>query len=203
LTGIVTRLLLVRHGRSTWNETGRWQGWADPPLSAAGEQQAEEAAARLGATVIHHVVASDLQRARRTAELIARSLDVERIVIEPGFRERNAGEWTGLTRAEIEATSPGILDAYFAGRLPAPPGGEDTATLVQRALAAAERISTGRESANVLVVTHTGLIRALARHLGLPAKGVANLGGRWFEWSGTLAAGDAVDLLDRAPSAAG
>ncbi|HMF05349.1 MAG TPA: phosphoglycerate mutase family protein, partial [Acidimicrobiia bacterium] len=41
------RLLLVRHGESTWNAQSRWQGQADPPLSPFGERQAEDATARL------------------------------------------------------------------------------------------------------------------------------------------------------------
>ncbi len=40
-------LLLIRHAQSVWNEAGRWQGWADPPLSALGEEQTQQAAARL------------------------------------------------------------------------------------------------------------------------------------------------------------
>ena len=38
----MTRLLLVRHGESEWNAAGRWQGWADPPLSEMGLTQAAE-----------------------------------------------------------------------------------------------------------------------------------------------------------------
>ena len=43
-------LLLLRHGQSTWNDEGRWQGQADPPLSALGSAQASEAASRLAGT---------------------------------------------------------------------------------------------------------------------------------------------------------
>ena len=44
----MTRILLVRHGESTWNADGRWQGQADPPLSDLGRSQAAEAAAKVG-----------------------------------------------------------------------------------------------------------------------------------------------------------
>ncbi|MBA2326593.1 MAG: histidine phosphatase family protein, partial [Actinobacteria bacterium] len=71
---MATRLFLVRHGESTWNADGRWQGQADPPLSALGEEQACDAAARLAAGGFSRVVASDLQRARRTAEILAEAL---------------------------------------------------------------------------------------------------------------------------------
>ena len=66
------RLLLVRHGESTWNAARRWQGWADPPLSDLGRRQAVEAAARLADLDLgDRVVASDLRRAIETAELLA------------------------------------------------------------------------------------------------------------------------------------
>src|SRR5512141_227894 len=67
------RLLLLRHGESTWNAEHRWQGWLDPPLSPKGEAQA---AAR-ARTLAHEMFAprviytSDLERAARTAEIIA------------------------------------------------------------------------------------------------------------------------------------
>ena len=68
----MSRLLLLRHGQSEWNAAGRWQGQADIPLSARGEQQAEEAARRLadlGGNPFRAVVASDLRRTVRTAEI--------------------------------------------------------------------------------------------------------------------------------------
>ena len=61
----MTRLLLVRHGQSTWNADGRWQGQADPPLSPLGRDQALTAAQRVGTVDV--VLASDLQRAVETA----------------------------------------------------------------------------------------------------------------------------------------
>ena len=65
----MTRILLVRHGLSEWNEAGRWQGWADAPLSEVGMQQARAAADAVGA--VDGIVASDLSRAVVTAEIIA------------------------------------------------------------------------------------------------------------------------------------
>src|SRR2546423_12200717 len=76
-SALMARLLVVRHGESTWNAQSRWQGQADPPLSALGERQAEEAAERLGQIAsISAIWTSDLVRARRTAELIGTQLGV-------------------------------------------------------------------------------------------------------------------------------
>ena len=96
------RVLLIRHGRSTWNAERRWQGWADPPLSPRGIAQAEAAAAALKDVAIQVVVSSDLVRARSTAEIIARAAGVG-VSIEPALRERDVGLCSGLTADEIEA----------------------------------------------------------------------------------------------------
>ena len=104
----MTRMLLVRHGQSEWNALGRWQGQADPPLSALGREQARSAVARLGAVDL--IVASDLDRALTTAAIMAEGLGVGPVMVEPRLRERSAGEWSGLTRAEIDEQWPGYLD---------------------------------------------------------------------------------------------
>ncbi|HEX8581069.1 MAG TPA: histidine phosphatase family protein, partial [Acidimicrobiales bacterium] len=80
------RVLLVRHGQSVWNAEGRWQGQLDPPLSDVGAEQARAAAAHLDGVVA--VATSDLDRARRTAEILAEALGVGPAIVEPGLRER-------------------------------------------------------------------------------------------------------------------
>ena len=99
------RLLLLRHGESTWNAAGRWQGHADPPLSTTGTAQARAAAAAL--VEIGAVWCSDLVRARQTAELCA---PAGRRGATPSrcSRERDVGAWTGLTREAIEESLPGM-----------------------------------------------------------------------------------------------
>ena len=173
-------LLVVRHGQSTWNADGRWQGQADPPLSPLGEQQAAAAGRTLHAC--DAVFSSDLVRAARTAEIIADSvLDGGRaaVVADARIRERNAGEWTGLTRREIEQRDPGAL-----GEGRRPPGFEPDTELSARALAAlTEFAATLADGATALVVTHGGVIRSLERSLGgggaqpIPTSGSA----RWGE----------------------
>src|SRR4051812_28738357 len=103
----MTRILLVRHGESEWNAMGRWQGQADPPLTDLGRRQAFAAAASLG--TVDGIAASDLQRASDTAEIISNQLGVGPVVIDPRFRERDAGEWSGLTRHDIHRDWPGYL----------------------------------------------------------------------------------------------
>lgn len=177
-TEIVSRLLLVRHGQSTWNAQGRWQGQADPPLSEAGVAQAS-AAAKLLDHGIDVIWSSDLQRAHHTARILAapRALTV---VPDPRVRERDAGPWTGLTRDEIEAQFPGYLTARRR-----PPGFEADDALARRALDALREFAAALDGGTGLVVTHGGLILAVERHHGLERTPIANLEGRWLEWTGS------------------
>lgn len=190
-----TGLLLVRHGQSTWNAEGRWQGHADPPLSETGLRQARAAAPALAG--IDAVWCSDLVRARQTAEACAPPKTV--VDEDPRLRERDVGSWTGLTREEIEDRWPGwIAD----GRRP--DGWEDDAVLAGRAWAAlrsvAATLGAGRRS---LVVSHGGVIRAVEARQGAPPRPVPNLGGVWLHAaSGDLVLGDRVTLVDAGSGAA-
>jgi broad specificity phosphatase PhoE len=195
--GTRTRLLLVRHGESTWNADGRWQGQADPPLSQLGEEQAAEAATRVDP--VDAVWASDLVRARRTAEIVAGGLgakgDPVAVRLDSRLRERDAGEWQGKTRAEIAEHWPGYLES---GRRPL--GYESDDALLERVLSAIDEIGAAHCGSSVLLVVHGGIVRTLERHFGEDHLGLLpNLGGRWVvrdtdagEWS----LGDRVLLLE-------
>jgi probable phosphoglycerate mutase len=183
------RVLLIRHGQSTWNAEGRWQGQADPPLSSLGERQAIEATRAVAALAPARVVSSDLRRAVRTAELLVPAgADLE---IDEVWRERHAGSWTGLTRPEIDEQFPGWFAAHRS-----PPGFENDDALLRRALPALTTLV--RDTVGVaIVVTHGGVIRTLERHLHATSEPVPNLGGRWFHAEdGRVALGDRDVLID-------
>jgi probable phosphoglycerate mutase len=184
-----TRVLLLRHGQSTWNAAGRWQGQADPPLSALGEEQARAAARALAP--IDVIVASDLARARQTAEIIA---EVHGLVIQVDrrLREVDMGPWSGLTRAEIEASWPGwVAD----GRRP-----EQTETgdeVADRVVAALHALHAAHPGATVLAVAHGGAIRHLERRLDDLTDVARNASGRWFVVDGDrIVPGEVVSLLE-------
>ena len=184
-------LLLLRHGESVWNAAGRWQGWADPPLSARGEEQARAAAEALTGVGLTAVIASDLERARRTAETIADHLGLGEVVIEPGIRERDVGEFSGLTRDEIDARWPGIIAKWRRGEVERAPGGEGP-EFIERVLVTLDRIAERFPGERVLVVTHGGVIRTTRRHLGGEPGTLANLGGLWLHLAdGAWRPGDA------------
>ena len=192
----MARLLLIRHARSTWNAEGRWQGWADAPLSPSGGRQAEALAAMLSRAGARFagVVSSDLARSADTARIVAGALGLGEVAVEPDLRERDVGDWSGRTTEEIELIWPGAIDAWRSGRLDRPPGGEFEPAFRGRVVSAVERLAA-RPDGPLLVVTHGGVIRAVERHLGGDPRSTANLSGRWVEADGgVLRAGEVVSL---------
>jgi probable phosphoglycerate mutase len=186
------RALLVRHGQSTWNADRRWQGRADPPLSPLGLAQARAAADAVGA--VDDIVTSPLTRAVQTATIIADALGIGPVATDERLVETDAGEWTGLTRAEIERDWPGWLAERRW-----PPSFEPTESVVARACAALVALHDHCDGAGeVLVVTHAGLIGNLERHTGAAEAGaVPNLAGRWFSVDGTaITPGERLVLVD-------
>ena len=193
----MTRVLLVRHGQSEWNADGRWQGQADPPLTDLGRAQAFHAARSLG--VVDAIVASDLQRAADTAARISNELGVGPLVLDPDLRERDAGEWSGLTRKEIDKAWPGYLDPPDGGPPRRPDGWEPDDLLLERATAALVRIhELAGPHGEAIAVTHGGLIYVVEASLGAPFQRIENLGGRWVEVGpeGPTRLGDRVVLID-------
>ena len=164
-----TRILLVRHGQSTWNAQGRWQGQADPPLTELGLAQARAAVASVGS--VDMIVASDLMRAMQTGEVLAASLGLGPVVVNDRLRERHAGEWTGLTRVEIEAGWPGYLEDHRR-----PSGWEDTDLVAVRALTALMEIHEAWPGADVVAISHSGVVRAIEHTLEHDRGMITNLG---------------------------
>lgn len=178
---LMTRILLVRHGESEWNAAGRWQGQADPPLSDQGRAQAVSAAASIGS--VDAVVTSDLERAAHTGTIIARNLGVDHVATDPGLRERDAGQLSGLTRAQIYERFPGLLPDDPGGFKPGPDGDpewpegwEHDDHLWPRVEVALQAIGQLVPHGDVLVVTHGGVMYAVEKRLGSPGRGrLANL----------------------------
>lgn len=165
------RILLARHGETTWNTEGRHQGQGfDIPLSEDGAAQARALAARLEREPIHRAVASPLLRARQTAEIV---LGERRGMLSPeaGFMEISHGEWEGRLASEIREAYPEIHRAWrerpHTVRLP---GGESFQEVQDRAWAALHRATEGLgEEETLLLLSHDGVNRALiCRILGLP-----------------------------------
>lgn len=203
----MTGLLLLRHAQSAWNAEARWQGWADPPLSPDGEEQARAAAARLAGEgpPFDLVVTSDLHRARQTGELLAAGLGLDRPgLVEADLREHHVGAWSGLTRSEIAERWPDLLARWEGGELVTPPGGEDWIAFQERVVAAGRRVAASvPRDARILVVAHGGVLRALAVAAGHPPRRIGHLAGYWGSHAGDgFQPAAPVDLLDGDAAAA-
>jgi 2,3-bisphosphoglycerate-dependent phosphoglycerate mutase len=160
-----TRILLVRHGETDWNATGRIQGHNDTPLNAAGCLQAQRAAQRLAREPIRALYSSDLSRAFETATIIGASLGLT-VVASPRLRERRYGAWEGLTAAEIQARYPELFAIWRSRSTDfAPPQGETRNELLTRALAELQLIARRHPNDAVVVVTHGGLCYVLISHI--------------------------------------
>jgi broad specificity phosphatase PhoE len=151
------RLIIVRHGESTWNADERLQGQLDPPLSARGRAQARALTGIVDGVPADRIVCSDLGRARQTAELMG----VQPARYDPRWREIDVGEWGGRTAAEIDAQGDELTN-WRGGPRRAPDGEPWTAFAARVSGAADELIAAG---GTWLVVSHGGCVRAVAAHL--------------------------------------
>lgn len=160
-----TALCLIRHGETSWNREGRWQGHADPDLTEEGFAQAAALAAGLAAESTGRpwtrLFSSDLARARRTAARVGERLGLC-LAIDARLRELDIGRWAGLTRPEIEARDAELLLAFERGEPGVRPGGGETRIeLRERSHAFVCELVERLAGERILVVTHLGVIRAL------------------------------------------
>jgi broad specificity phosphatase PhoE len=166
-------LYYIRHGETDWNAEGRLQGRQDPTLNAVGRRQAAVCAdilrdlvARDGhAPTDYAYVASPLQRARQTVEIMRAALGLAPgdYRVDARLREIGFGEWEGLTFREIRARAPQALAARERDKWDfAPPGGESYAQVAVRMREWYDALG-----GNTVVVAHGGTARALIAVLGI------------------------------------
>ncbi len=158
---------MVRHGRTLWNAQGRFQGRSDVELDDTGRAQARALGRALRGEPFARAVASDLRRARTTAELVlacradAVALELE---LEPLWREFDFGAWEGLTWSEIVARFPEAGEhPSDDGRFVAPAGSSESFDDLVGRVAAALATLRAKPITNALVVTHAGPLHGLLR----------------------------------------
>ena len=104
---MMTKLVLIRHGQSTWNEANRFTGWTDVDLTEQGRAEAKQAGALLQEAGLSFDFAytSVLKRAIRTHWIVLDELDLMWIPVELSWRlnERHYGALQGLNKAETAA----------------------------------------------------------------------------------------------------
>ncbi len=168
------RIIIIRHGRTAWNvgegQGERFRGIIDLPLADEGVIQAQVTARRLAAEPLAGIYSSPLQRAVRTAQIIAapHGLDVQTL---PGLGSMNYGDWAGQRHADVAQRWPDLYRQWrhnpFSVSIP---GGESTADLRARALDALHQaLDRHSDGQTIAIVSHQVVTRTLVCALaGLP-----------------------------------
>ncbi|WP_147195069.1 2,3-diphosphoglycerate-dependent phosphoglycerate mutase GpmB [Pantoea sp. CCBC3-3-1] len=195
------QVYLVRHGETLWNAARRIQGQSDSELTKKGEQQARQVGERVKHLGITHVIASDLGRTKRTAEIIADACGC-RIQLDPRLRELNMGV---LEQRPLDSLTPEeenwritLVNGTEGGRIP---GGESMTEMADRmheALNACLQLPAGSRpllvshgmALGVLVSTLLGLPAYAERRLRLRNCSISRIDHQQSEW---LAAGWVVE----------
>ena len=153
----MTRLILIRHGQTLWNEQRRMQGHSDSPLTQTGLRQAFLVGRRLEQIKFTALYSSDSGRARHTARIVA-DVTGHNVIVDRRLRERSFGIFEGLTGPEIEKRYP---EAYAQWRSRDPayvmPGGESALAFRDRVQGCLHEIATRQAQELVVVITH-GLV---------------------------------------------
>ena len=168
-----TNIILIRHGETAWNAERRLQGHIDIALNAEGTRQAEALAGALAGERFDVVAASDLKRARQTADAVARHRGLA-VQIDPALRERCYGGFEDLLYAEIEQRFTAEFAAWQArdidARMPAGArAAESFREFYQRAVGAILAWAAARPGQSLALVAHGGVLECAYRAaLGLP-----------------------------------
>lgn len=175
-----TRFILVRHGQTDSNATGRFQGQADIPLNDTGRAQAAAVAHRLVGFEPDGIVASDLSRADGTARAIAASTGAP-LATEPMLREINIGSWEGKTAAQVAQEYPWYPEALRTGvDFRRSETGETAEEAGARIAEVLRGLAETRAGQTTVVVGHGLALRSgMCQLLGLGLDGVHVFGGLW------------------------
>ncbi|MGB9184787.1 MAG: histidine phosphatase family protein [Solirubrobacteraceae bacterium] len=154
-------VFLARHGETNDNlEPFRFQGFTDTPLNPTGRAQAHELAERVAGSGFVSLWASDLSRARETAEIVGARLSLEPR-LDARLREGFRGRWEGRYMKDVEREEP---ELYAAWRRPDPafrfPDGESLPEQQERVTTALSEIHATAQLP-ALVVCHGGSIRVM------------------------------------------
>lgn len=157
----LNRVLLVRHGETDYNVTGRWQGQLDTPLNALGRQQADKVAQALRGVQLNLIVSSDLVRAVDTARAIAAHHGLSPL-LDARWREIHLGIFQGLTRQEIKETYPLEYNSWHYDDNFVVPNGESRLQVQNRVYEAwLSLVERPDLEGTALVTAHGGTIRWL------------------------------------------
>ncbi|MCX6463097.1 MAG: histidine phosphatase family protein [Pseudonocardiales bacterium] len=184
-------LVLLRHGQTDYNATGRMQGHLDSHLTPEGVAQAERVAPEIARLKPHRIISSDLRRAADTADVVAAACGVP-VEVDARLRETHLGDWQGRTVADIETSWPGAIATWRSDPAWAPPGGESRVEVVRRCTPVVEELDDAlaeeSEASTAVLVAHGGMIAGVVCGLlGMAIESWPAIGGlgncRWASLS--------------------
>lgn len=182
------KLYVVRHGQTEFNVQNRMQGRIDSPLTEKGRADAEALGKYLSDVDFDLVLASPSKRAHVTAELICsgRNIDVE---VESDIREINMGSWEGRTKEELIKAYPKEAEIFYnKPHLYKPLEGDSYYDVQDRAANSVKRLAEKYKRGNILIVTHTVVIRAIVAYFkGNPMESL---------WKGSAIDGTSITVLE-------
>lgn len=190
------KLLLIRHGVTSYNLEKRYIGETDEPLAPEGERQAASLVPAIHSFAPGKVIASPKKRTVSTARIATSGTGLE-VYTDDDLREMAFGEWEGLAFEEIKERYPDLTPRFFAWNEElAFPGGESIKSFMIRVKRAAARLTEEPEE-TVAVFTHGGVIRLLiCLYLNIPPD-------RFFSFRVTPGSITSVELFDGKASLAG
>jgi alpha-ribazole phosphatase len=164
----VTTVWIMRHGEAD-GMNGRCCGRYDAPLSVEGVEQAKRVAAQLARESISHMYSSNLQRAFKTAQIVAEPHGLAVETIEE-LAEMNFGDLEGMTYEEAEQRFPAVFQSWMTRPTETQfPNGESFHQMNERVLGAFDSLLHHHRNQSIGIVAHAGVNRiVLRRALSIP-----------------------------------
>ena len=162
------KIFIIRHGQTDGNSARKYFGITDIELNEEGLIQAGLISKRLEKENLFRIYSSNLKRAFKTAEIIAKP---HRISVEPkeDLREINFGDWEGLSFQEIQKSYPHEFSKWQNNIMDfTTPHGESVLELKKRIETAFSEILNSARENNVAIVTHGGPIRVILSRMLSP-----------------------------------
>jgi probable phosphoglycerate mutase len=186
----MTRIILVRHGQTAWNQIERFRGRMDVPLNSNGLWQADQTGKWIHSKwQVDAIYSSPLSRASATAEAIARQCHLP-VRVHDDLTDFHYGDWQGKTPAEVQEIWPDLYAAWLTqpGTVQLP-GGETLEILRFRTMRGVQEIISCHPQETVVLVGHTIVNRAIL--LGVLRLendqiwqlGQSNCAINWIDWA--------------------
>jgi len=157
----LTRIILIRHGQTQWNERERFRGRADLDLTDLGVRQSHITAEAVAKWPVSALYSSPLPRAMHTAQILAHRLQVP-VQPLPGIIDVDYGQWQGLSVAEVAARYSELFEVWRTKpHLVTFPGGEGVEAVRLRAKAAMEEVAQQHLNQTIALVSHVVVCRLL------------------------------------------